>query len=346
MASRRRRRRWARVRSDFQVDAAERLPAPGVVAAAEAAEAAGFRAFWRGETNGRDPVAILGAAALRTSRIMLGSSILNVFARSPASAAMAAATLQELSGGRFLLGLGVGNRNIASWHGRSFGSPLRSMEEYVGIVRAALEGGRTSHRGSVHGSYGFRLAFRVPRVPIYIAALGPRMSELAGRVADGVLTNLGDAEQMEVVWGSVRRGEAEAGRPPGSVEVVDIVRVSVNEDYGRALAAIRTAFAFYGLADYYRDMFARMGAGEALEELRENYAKYGFARAASMVPEDAVRRVPGLIAAASVEEARSRLRYFESVRADVLMLVYVPSSDDPRSEVLSFLRSWAGAHQA
>ncbi|MGC8612994.1 MAG: LLM class flavin-dependent oxidoreductase [Conexivisphaera sp.] len=331
------------MRYDFQVDSTERIPAAGIVAAAEAAEAAGFRAFWRGESNGRDPIAVLGAASTRTSRIMLGSAILNVLARSPASTAMAAATLQELSGGRFLLGLGVGNRNIASWHGRAFGNPLRSIEEYVGIVRTALDGGRTSHAGSMHSSSGFKLAFTVPRVPIYLAALGPKMSELAGKVADGVLTNLGDASQMELVWSSVRRGEAEAGRPPGSVEVIDIVRLSVNEDYGKALDAIRTNFAFYGLADYYRDMFARMGAGDALRDLRENYSKYGFRRAASMVPEDAIRTVPGLVAATSVEEVRSRLKYFESSRADAVMLVYVPSSEDPSSEVSHFLRSWTGS---
>ncbi|HEU16820.1 MAG TPA: LLM class flavin-dependent oxidoreductase, partial [Nitrososphaeria archaeon] len=159
----------------------------------------------------------------------------------------------------------------------------------------------------------------------------------------GVLTNLGDASQMELVWSSVRRGEAEAGRPPGSVEVIDIVRLSVNEDYGKALDAIRTNFAFYGLADYYRDMFARMGAGDALRDLRENYSKYGFRRAASMVPEDAIRTVPGLVAATSVEEVRSRLKYFESSRADAVMLVYVPSSEDPSSEVSHFLRSWTGS---
>ncbi|MGC9116924.1 MAG: LLM class flavin-dependent oxidoreductase [Conexivisphaera sp.] len=326
---------------DFQVDSTERVPAAGIVRAAELAEAAGFRAFWRGESNGRDPVAVLGAAALRTARIRLGSSIMNIHARSPVAAAMAAATLQELSGGRFILGLGVGNRNMASWHGRPFGSPLGSLEEYASIVRAALEGGRTSQQGRFHWSSGFRMAFSVPRVPLYLAALGPRMSELAGRIADGVLTNLGDADQMAMVRESVRRGEESAGRPRGSVELVDIVRVSVSEDYGRALDAIRLNFAFYGLADYYREMFARMGAGPALEELRENYARHGFRRAASMVPEEAIRRVPGLIAASSVEEVRSRLAYFESVGADALMVVYVPNSSDPVGEISSFLGAWA-----
>ncbi|MGC8555839.1 MAG: hypothetical protein ACP5NG_02350, partial [Conexivisphaera sp.] len=113
------------------------------------------------------------------------------------------------------------------------------------------------------------------------------------------------------------------------------------EDYGRALDAIRLNFAFYGLADYYREMFARMGAGPALEELRENYARHGFRRAASMVPEEAIRRVPGLIAASSVEEVRSRLAYFESVGADALMVVYVPNSSDPVGEISSFLGAWA-----
>ncbi len=329
------------MRYDFQVDSSERVPAPLFGAVAAEAEAAGFRAFWKGESNGRDPIAVLAAASQRTSRMLLGTSILNVHARSPAAAAMAAATLQELSGGRFILGLGVGNRTIASWHGREFRSPLRSMEEYVGIVRSALEGARTSHEGSVYRSSGFRLSFPARPVPIYLAALGPRMSELAGRIADGSITNLGDAAQMELVWESVRRGEAEAGRPRGSVEVVDIVRVSVSDDYGRALEAMKANFAFYGLADYYGEMFARMGAGDAVRELRENYRRYGFRAAASMVPEDALRKVPGLIAASSVEEARSRIRAMGNIRADALMVVYVPNSEDPAGEAIRFLRSWS-----
>jgi len=120
------------------------------------------------------------------------------------------------------------------------------------------------------------MTFSVPRVPRYLSAMGPRMSELAGRIADVVLTNLGVAAQMEIVWNAVSRGEAMAGRSPGSTEVIDIVRLSVSEDYDRALEAIRLNFAFYGLADYYRDIFARMGVGDALEELRANYSKLGF----------------------------------------------------------------------
>jgi len=329
------------VNYDFQVDSTERVSSAGIVRAAEMAEAAGFRAFWRGESNGRDPVAVLAAAALRTSRIRLGSAIFNIFSRSPVSASMAAATIQELTEGRFILGLGVGNGNMASWHGGKFRSPLMAIEEYVAIARTVLDGGRTSHSGSIYSSSGFRMAFSVPRVPIYLAAMGPRMSELAGRIADGVLTNLGDAAQMEIVWNAVRRGEAMAGRSPGSTEVIDIVRLSVSEDYDRALEAIRLNFAFYGLADYYRDIFARMGVGDALEELRANYSKLGFRRAASMVPEDAVRRVPGLIAASSVEEVRSRLRYFDSLKVDAVMLVYVPSSEDPVGEISTFLGSWS-----
>ena len=127
---------------DVELNSAAHFPAKDIPELAERAEAAGFGAYWKGESNSTDPFVLLSAIASRTSTLQLGTAIYHIYGRSPVTLGIQAATLQDLSGGRLLLGLGVANRAIAGWHGGTFDRPIRRMREYVEIVRQVARGDR------------------------------------------------------------------------------------------------------------------------------------------------------------------------------------------------------------
>src|SRR5918992_4647320 len=125
---------------DVEINSAAHYPAADVPGLIELAEQAGFRAFWKGESNSTDPLGMLSAVASRTKTIQLGTAIYHIYGRSPVTLGIQSATLQDLSGGRLLLGLGVGNKAIAAWHGGTVDRPLRRAQEYIDIVRKTARG--------------------------------------------------------------------------------------------------------------------------------------------------------------------------------------------------------------
>src|SRR5688500_16604419 len=154
------------------------------------AESLGYESAWVAEGHAGDQFAILAACATATQRIRLGTAISSVFVRSLPTIAMAAATVDELSGGRFILGLGTSHREqVEPEHGVAFDRPTARLRDTVAVVRALLAGGAVSHRGETVAIEHFDLWFspRRPRLPIYVAALFPKMMEITGEIADGVL---------------------------------------------------------------------------------------------------------------------------------------------------------------
>ncbi|MEF8781430.1 MAG: TIGR04024 family LLM class F420-dependent oxidoreductase, partial [Haloferacaceae archaeon] len=173
---------------DVSLPVAAQPSLDAIVSMAQRAEGAGYDRVWLPETWGRDAVTTLALAAERTDRIGLGTSITNVYSRSPALVGQTAATLQEASDGRFRVGLGPsGPEVIQRWHGESFDRPLRRTREYVEIVRAVCAGEEVDYDGDVFDLSGFRLRCDPPEPapPIDAAGLGPKSVELAGRFADG-----------------------------------------------------------------------------------------------------------------------------------------------------------------
>ena len=169
---------------DVEFNSAAHYPASRVPELAERAEAAGFGAFWAGESNNADPLVVLSGIASRTSTLQLGMAAYHIYGRSPVTLGIQAATLQDLSGGRALIGLGVSNRTIASWHGGVFDRPLRRAQEYIEIVRRVAAGERVEYQGQVYSTgHGFKLAWKPehPSPPVYLAGLGKQMTTLAGR---------------------------------------------------------------------------------------------------------------------------------------------------------------------
>ena len=329
------------VEYDVEFNSGAFYPAAATVELAKVAEDAGFGAVWKGESNSTDPIVLLSAMAAETKSIKLGTAIYHVFGRSPVTLGIQAATLQDLSGGRVILGLGVANTNIASWHGGAFDRPIRRIREYAEVVRLVASGERVEYDGETETVHGFRLSWRpsFPRVPIYFAGLGDQMTRQAGRLADGVIVNLANPTKIREIVGRVRKGAESAGRDPAELEYVIKVRCSVHRDREQARSRLKQVLTFYNLADYYRDMLVAMGFGEESATIVEAYKQGGFRAALAAVPDSMLEGLP-LIAATSVEEARDRLQPYVEAGATRLDIPYVPVTEDVVGETREFLRQW------
>ena len=215
---------------DIELNSAAHYPPRGVVELGSAIERAGFRAFWKGEANSPDPFVVLTGLARETSTLELGSAIVHIHARSPVSLGVAAATLQEVSGGRLLLGVGVANQTIASWHDKQMGPPLGSVRCVSRQTERVAAGER------LEGKRSFALAWKpeYPKLTTFLAALGPKMSRLAGEIADGAIVNMATPQKLADIVRHVREGASAAGRDPGSLQIAAKVRVSLHPDRERA----------------------------------------------------------------------------------------------------------------
>jgi 5,10-methylenetetrahydromethanopterin reductase len=222
------------------------LPLADYVALAQTAEAAGFDQFWVShDLFLRSSPVILTAVALATARIELGTCILNPYSAHPAELAMTAATLDEVSGGRFNLGLGAGAAEFLKWVGLPREHPLAVTRAAIAAIRATLAGEPVD--GWQPEAY---LRFTPPRrrVPIYLAALSPHMLRLAGELADGVLPLLFPPEHYATVLPYLAEGAARAGRPLADLDIAACVWCSLADDRSAAEDVLKDKIAYYGHA--------------------------------------------------------------------------------------------------
>lgn len=191
------------------------------------AEALGYDSVWVAEGRGKESFAMLGAMAMATRRVRLGTSILPIFSRPATVTAMAAATLSDLSEGRVILGLGAGHPAITeSGHGVTVRRPLAAMREYVEAVRGILSGQPVRHDGPMVRIREFQLEFAPPHpVPIFLAGLGPRMLQLAGAIADGAILTWFPPARIAWARAQVAEGARRAGRASSEVPVLATARV-------------------------------------------------------------------------------------------------------------------------
>jgi coenzyme F420-dependent oxidoreductase len=246
----------------------------GLVEIGVRAEELGYDRAWLPETWGRDAVTTLALLAERTDRIGVGSSLFNVYSRSPALLGQTAATLQEASGGRFRMGLGPsGPAVVERWHGVDFGRPLRRTREAVEVVRQVLAGDTVTYDGDGFDLDGFRLRCDPPEPPppIDVGAMGPTAVELAGRFADGWHALMCSPDGLRDRAADLARGAELGGRSLDEFHVTLVVPAAVSEDGGeraRDLVARHVAFYTGGMGTFYRDALERQGydaAGRAHE---------------------------------------------------------------------------------
>ncbi len=227
------------------------------------AESLGYESVYVTHIAGRESLTVVTAYALATTRIRVGTGVVPIYTRTPATMAQTAATIDELSAGRLNLGLGVSHRPVVEgWHGQSIDRPVAEMREYVGIVRAILRG--EDPPAGTKWRTGFRLSGLDPRpeLPIYVAALSPAMLRLAGEVADGVVLWLCNPSYVrEVVVPAVREGRERAGRDPEGFDVVAAVPAALTDERAGACARMRGELIPYFGLPFYRAMIERTGFG-------------------------------------------------------------------------------------
>ncbi len=252
---------------------------PGAAEFAVAAEQIGVTSLWVPEVWGYDALTGLAYLAAKTSTIQLGTFVVQLGSRSPALLATSALSLQELSAGRFLLGVGTsGPRVMEGWHGVRFRKPVQTTRETIEIVRMVSRGERLEHDGEIYplplpNSRGAAIKPLVsPRhVPVYVAAMGPRNLELTGETADGWLGNAFIPEAAEVFLGPLRDGAQRAGRSLDELDLVAPVAVEFHDDQASGDAAARRHAEGYAFTigamgaggssgqNFYNDAFSRLG---------------------------------------------------------------------------------------
>lgn len=329
---------------DIEINSAAHYPAAGVIDLVEIAEDVGFGAFWKGESNSTDPLVLISGAASRTKKIQLGTAIYHIYGRSPVALGIQSATLQDLSGGRLLLGLGVANKSIAGWHGGVFDRPLRRAREYIEIVRRVAAGEKVEYEGEIYRTgKRFQLSWKPshPRFPIYLAGLGPQMTKLVGKIADGVFINMATPAKIREIAHRVREGAREAGRDPSKIEIIAKSRVSLNPDRGLARSRLRQVLTFYNLADHYSDMLKGLGFTAEVDAIQGAFQKGGFKAAMAALTDDYMDRLP-VIPATSIEEIKDRLKPFVEAGVDRMIIPYVPVTEPVVEDARRFLRAWGG----
>ena len=330
---------------DIELNSAAHYPVAGIVELSPLIEQAGFGAFWKGESNSTDPLIILSGIAARTKKLKLGTAIYHIYGRSPVTLGVQSATLQDLSDGRLLLGLGVANKTIASWHGGTFDRPLRRAREYIDIVRKTAAGERVEYQGEIYTTgQRFVLSWKPshPSFPIYLAGLGPQMTALVGKISDGVFINMATPATIREIASRVRAGAVEAGRDPSKIEIIAKVRASLHPDRAVARSRLRQVLTFYNIADHYRDMLIASGFEPEVKEIQEAFKAGGFKAAATKMTDAYMDKLP-VIPATSVKEIKERLQPFVEAGATRLIVPYVPVSEPVIEDARRFVEAWGNS---
>lgn len=326
---------------DIEFNSGAQLPMDAIPQLARLAETHGFDCAWGGEANNKDPTVMLSAIAAVTTRLKVGSAVYHILGRTPATLALQAAGLDELSSGRFLLGIGSSNPTIAKWHGQTLDRPLARVQEYIDIVRAAMRGEKLNYQGKYFTAQNFKMAFKPSgrTIPIYLAAFGPMMTRLAGRISDGVLINMANPAEIRRIAQEVRQGAAEAGKDPARMEIICKIRCSIAPRYDIARDALSHALTYYALADYYRNLLGRMGFAAEVAAMRDAWKSGGFHAARKLITEAMFASLP-LVAASSAAEVVEQIKPYAEAGATRIILPYVAASEDIVGELKNFIAHW------
>jgi F420-dependent oxidoreductase-like protein len=243
-----------------------------VIECVKTADACGYDSFWMPEAWEHEALTILTELAVQTTQIHLATGIVNVFSRSPALLAMSAATLDEISGGRFRLGLGTsGARVVEDFHGLPFDKPLTRLKETIQIIRLLLAGQRLDFNGECFQLKRFKLGFKPlrPDIPIYVAALTPKSLRQIGELADGWLPTHWPRTHLQQGIAEIGAGCEAASRRAEAIEIAPFINTIVADDLSDARKTARLPLAYYvgGMGNFYRDSLSRLGFAEEASKI-------------------------------------------------------------------------------
>jgi F420-dependent oxidoreductase-like protein len=306
------------------------------------AESAGFDSVWAAEAYGSDAATVLAWIAGQTERIRLGSAIFQMPARSPAMTAMTAATLDHLSSGRVILGIGSSGPQVAEgWHGQRFAKQLQRTREYVEILRKALARERLEYHGETYelplpDGPGKALKLMIgtvqERIPIYIAAIGPKNTTLTGEIADGWMPTFFSPEHVGESRELLEEGAARAGRALDGFDIAPNTNVCIDDDLDRARDVMRPFLALYvgGMGsrrqNFYNALVRRYGFEETADEVQDLYLSGKKQEAAAALPPELIDMT---CLCGPAERIKERLEVYRD--AGVGTLITTPVAVEPEA---------------
>jgi F420-dependent oxidoreductase-like protein len=333
------------------------LSADDQLALVQEAERLGYDSVWTAEAYGSDAATILGWLAQATSRIRLGSAIFQMPGRSAAMTAMTAATLDQLSGGRMILGIGSSGPQVAEgWHGQRFGKQLQRTREYVEVVRKALSRERLEYHGEtlelpLPDGPGKALKLTIApvqeRIPVFLAAIGPKNTTLAAEIADGWIPTLFSPEHVAEFRPLLEEGFARAGNGKGfdDFEIAPTVNVFVTDDVAAARDAMRPYVALYvgGMGsrkqNFYNALVQRYGFEDAARDVQDLYLEGKRDEAAAALPEELIDNVS---LCGPPDVVRERLAVFRDAGVGTLMVSPMAWTFEDRLRQLQLVAELAG----
>jgi F420-dependent oxidoreductase-like protein len=323
------------------------------------AESAGYDSVWAAEAYGSDAATVLAWLAAHTSKIRLGSAIFQMPGRSPAMTAMTAATLDNLSDGRMILGIGSSGPQVAEgWHGQRFAKQLARTREYVEILRKALARERLEFKGETYelplpDGPGKALKLMIPpvqeQIPIYIAAIGPKNTQLTGEIADGWMPaffspeHVGEFRELLEEGAARANGNGAAGggkKIDDSFDIAPNVSLCISDDIDAARDVMRPLLALYvgGMGsrgkNFYNALVRRYGFEAAAEEVQELYLSGKKDEAAAALPADLIDKT-ALVG--PVDRVRERLELYREAGVGTLITTPIAPDMEGRSKMLRAL---------
>ena len=307
------------------------------------AERLGYDSVWAAEAYGSDAATVLAWLAAGTDTIKLGSGIFQMPARSAAMTAMTAATIDELSGGRMLLGIGSSGPQVAEgWHGQRFTHQLQRTREYVAVVRKALARERLEYHGEtlelpLPDGPGRALKLTIApvqeRIPIYLAAIGPKNTALAGEIADGWIPTFFSPEHVADFRALLEEGAARSGRSLSDFDIAPVVNAYVSDDREAARNLMRPILALYigGMGsrtqNFYNRLVRRYGFEAAAEEIQNLYLDGQREQAGAAIPDELIDMVS---LCGPREVVRDRLAAFREAGVGTLMITPMAFTPEDR----------------
>jgi F420-dependent oxidoreductase-like protein len=319
----------------------------------QAAEQLGFDSVWSAEAYGSDAATVLAWLAAGTSRIKLGAGILQIPARSAAMTAMTAATIDNLSGGRFLLGLGTSGPQVSEgFHGVRFARQLQRTREYVAVVRMALSHQKIEFQGETlelplpdGPGKALKLTIRpVQPIPIYLAAMGPKNVALAGEIADGWLPVFFSPEHTAELRAPLMEGAQRAGRSLDGFRICPTVNVTISDDLEQARHAMRPVLGLYvgGMGsreqNFYNRLVASYGFEREAQEVQELYLAGRKSEALMALPDAMIDAVS---IAGPPSQAKEKIRAFRDAGVDTLIVSPMAQELAERKEQLRLIAALA-----
>ena len=299
------------------------LTAEGCLECARTADELGHAFISLGDGHGYDAFAVLGACAIATKRVNLGTTVLSVFMRTPTQTALGAAAIDTLSEGRFILGLGSSHKvQVEAHHGVKYERPIQRVRETVEIIRTLLRDGVISYHGEIFNITNFDLSFQPFRknLPIRIAAINPKMLEMAGEVADSVLLFMPSLSRVTESIGHLKKGLAKSGKNIDSFNVAANFYASVNKDSATAKKAVKRRIVYaVGYFPRYNNLLVESGFPIEAARIRGAFLDGDMSGAADAVT-DAI--IDTVAVAGNPEECKARIEDYRAagVESPILLL--------------------------